>query len=263
MNWKLVLAAVIAYFIGNISTGIIIGKLYGHRDIRDSGSGNAGTTNVMRTLGWLPSVLTLVGDCLKAFAAVKIGAALAGTLGGYFCGIAVMCGHIWPVVFQFRGGKGMACALGVIFAHEPLLAVALLIIQVAVVAVTRYMSVASLVTSVVYPFIVAFFHPGDWTYILFAIAMSILTIFCHRANISRLIQHKENRLDFDKISRLSAKLKQKRAERAAAKSAPSADDGEADETDEPIDAGEADDEAETSPDGAPDGAEPDDDEDQA
>ena len=213
MNWMLVLSTVIAYALGNISTGIIVGRLYGHIDIRKTGSGNAGTTNVMRTLGWLPSVLTLVGDVLKACIAVKIGRALAGETGGYISGIAVMCGHVWPVLYQFRGGKGMACALGVILANDAWLALALLGIQVVVVAATRYMSVASLVTSVLYPVIVAVTRPGNVRYIIFAACMSVLTIFCHRANIKRLIEKKENRLDFEKISSLGRKIKQKHEER--------------------------------------------------
>lgn len=210
MNWMLVLSIVIAYALGNISTGILIGKAYGHMDIRKEGSGNAGTTNVMRTLGWVPSVLTLVGDVLKAFIAVKVGRALAGETGGYAAGIAVMCGHIWPVAYQFRGGKGMACALGVIFANDAWLALALLAIQVVVVGLTRYMSVASLVTSVLYPVIVAVTRPGNVGYLIFAVCMSALTVFCHRANIRRLIEKNENRLDFQKISNLSRKIKEKR-----------------------------------------------------
>ena len=213
MNWLLVLSIVIAYFIGNISTGIIVGKLYGLRDIRQTGSGNAGTTNVMRTLGWVPSVLTLLGYVLKAFLAVKLGRLIAGDVAGYCCGVAVMCGHVWPVIFQFKGGKGMACALGVILAFDAYLALGLLAIQVVLVAVTRYMSVASLATSVIYPFLVAIFHPGETAYLIASICMSVLTIFCHRSNISRLIHHTENRLDFDKISKLGQKIKDKHEQR--------------------------------------------------
>ena len=207
MDWLLVLSVVLAYFIGNISSGIIVGKLYGLRDIREKGSGNAGTTNVMRTLGWVPSVLTLAGDVLKAFLAVWLGRLISGETAGYCCGVAVMCGHVWPVLFQFRGGKGMACALGVIFAYDAWLALALLGIQVVLVAITRYMSVASLVTSLIYPFLVAIFHPGNTPYLICSICMSALTIFCHRSNIDRLIHHTENKLDFQKISRLGQKIR--------------------------------------------------------
>ena len=210
--------AVGAYFLGNISTGLIVGRAVGHIDIRTTGSGNAGTTNIMRTLGWLPSVLTLLGDALKAFLAVRLGK-WAGRfvetpeVGGYIGGIAVLMGHNWPALFQFRGGKGMACSLGIILANEPLLALALLILQIVIVAVTRYMSVASIVTAITYPAAVIAFHPADTGYIVFALIMCALALFCHRGNIRRLIDHTENRLDFTRISKLSQKLREKKQTR--------------------------------------------------
>ncbi|MBO4885093.1 MAG: glycerol-3-phosphate 1-O-acyltransferase PlsY [Clostridia bacterium] len=202
--------AVGAYFLGNFSTGLIVGKTFGNIDIRKTGSGNAGTTNIMRTLGWLPSVLTLVGDTLKAFIAVKLGKWLGGDIGGYIAGIAVLLGHNWPVLLNFKGGKGMASSLGIIFANEPWLAVALLVIQIVIVGLTRYMSVASICTAILYAVAVAVFHPGNTGYIIFAIIMCALALFCHRENIKRLLSGTENRLDFSKISKLSAKLRQKK-----------------------------------------------------
>ncbi|MBR3504388.1 MAG: glycerol-3-phosphate 1-O-acyltransferase PlsY [Clostridia bacterium] len=205
-----ILIAVAAYFLGNFSTGIVVGKAFGNIDIRKTGSGNAGTTNIMRTLGWLPSVLTLVGDALKAFIAVKLGKWIGGEMGGYIAGIAVILGHNWPVLFEFKGGKGMASSLGVIFANEPWLALALLVMQIVIVGFTRYMSVASICTAVAYPIIVALCHPGDTGYIVFAVLMGALAVFCHRANIRRLLKHEENRLDFEKINRLGRKLRRKK-----------------------------------------------------
>ena len=205
-----VVIAVAAYFLGNFSTGLIVGKAIGHIDIRKTGSGNAGTTNIMRTLGWVPSVLTLVGDALKAFIAVKLGKWIGGEVGGYIAGIAVLLGHNWPVLFDFKGGKGMASSLGIIFANEPWLALALLVMQILIVGLTRYMSVASICTAIAYPVIVAIRHPDNVGYIVFASSMCALSLFCHRANISRLIHHNENRLDFDKISKLGNKLRRKK-----------------------------------------------------
>ena len=205
-----VVIAVAAYFLGNFSTGLIVGKAVGHIDIRKTGSGNAGTTNIMRTLGWAPSVLTLVGDALKAYIAVKLGKWIGGEMGGYIAGIAVLLGHNWPVLFDFKGGKGMASSLGIIFANEPWLALVLLVMQIVIVGITRYMSVASICTAIAYPIIVAVCHPGDVGYIVFAAIMGVLALFCHRANISRLISRTENRLDFNKISRLGSKLRHKK-----------------------------------------------------
>ena len=205
-----VVIAVAAYFLGNFSTGVIVGRVFGHIDIRETGSGNAGTTNVMRTLGWLPSILTLLGDTLKAFIAVKLGKWISGDVGGYIAGIAVLLGHNWPVLFHFKGGKGMACSLGIILANEPLLALAMLVLQIVIVALTHYMSVASICTAILYPVAVIIFHPGNTGYIVFALIMCVLAVFCHRANIKRLINHTENRLDFSAISKLSVKLRGKK-----------------------------------------------------
>ncbi len=202
--------AVGAYFLGNFSTGLIVGKALGNIDIRKTGSGNAGTTNIMRTLGWMPSVLTLIGDALKAFIAVKLGKWIGGEIGGYIAGIAVLLGHNWPVLFEFKGGKGMASSLGIIFANEPWLALALLVMQIVIVGITRYMSVASICTAIAYPVIVAICHPDNGGYIVFAVLMGLLALFCHRANIQRLISGTENRLDFSKISKLSGKLRIKK-----------------------------------------------------
>ena len=205
-----VLIAVGAYFLGNFSTGLIVGKSFGDIDIRKTGSGNAGATNIMRTLGWLPSVLTLAGDALKAFIAVKLGRLISGDVGGYIAGIAVLLGHNWPVLLDFKGGKGMACSLGIIFANEPWLALVLLVMQIVIVGITRYMSVASICTAIAYPIIVAICHPGNGGYIIFATLMCLLALFCHRSNIKRLLSHSENRLDFSKISKLSSKLHKKK-----------------------------------------------------
>ena len=201
--------AVGAYFLDNVSTGLIVGKSFGDIDIRKTGSGNAGATNIMRTLGWLPSVLTLAGDALKAFIAVKLGKWIGGDVGGYIAGIAVLLGHNWPVLLNFKGGKGMACSLGIILATEPWLALALLALQILIVAVTRYMSVASICTAILYAAAVAVFHPDNTGYIIFAALVCALALFCHRANIKRLLSGTENRLDFSKINRLKAKLGKK------------------------------------------------------
>lgn len=206
MIWlKYLLIAVICYFLGNISTGLLIGKLTAQIDIRQHGSGNAGTTNVMRTLGWVPSLLTLAGDVLKAVLAVVIGRAIAGEIGWIVGAVAVLLGHNWPVLFGFKGGKGMACSLGIILATEPLFALIVLAVQVLVLVITRYMSVASLTTSVLYPVLVICFHASDTPYVVFSILAACLAIFCHRSNISRLIHHTENRLDFSKIKKFNRK----------------------------------------------------------
>lgn len=205
---KYVLIAVVGYLLGNISVGILIAKLYGIKDIRKLGSGNAGSTNVLRNLGWLPSVLTLVGDCLKSFIAAKLGQWLAGDVGLMIGGTAAILGHDFPVFFKFKGGKGIAASLGMILTINPWLGIGLTGVVVLIAALTGYVSLGSITVSVVYTFCIAVLMRGNahyWAYIGFSIFASLLSLFCHRKNIQRLLHHEENKLDFKKISRLSKK----------------------------------------------------------
>ncbi len=209
---KCILAAVIGYLLGNIPSGVMIAKVYGIADIRKHGSGNTGTTNVLRTLGWLPSVLTLVSDCLKGYVACLMGKALCGDPGMLLAGLGAILGHDFPVFMGFKGGKGIATSLGLIIAINPWLALALLVVQIAAVALTRYMSVASLITTVAFPIVTAILCRGRDNYGLFlgtACIASALSLFGHRSNIQRLIRGEENRLDFKKISEVSRKVMEK------------------------------------------------------
>ena len=210
---KCVLVAVIGYMLGNISTGVLISRAFGAGDIRKHGSGNSGTTNVLRTLGWLPSVLTLAGDCLKGYVACMIGRWLAGDLGMLLGGLCAILGHDFPVFLGFKGGKGIATSLGLILAIDPWLALALLAVEIVVVAFTRYMSIASFVTTLAFPILTAILYTQRANYplfVLFACLASLLSLFCHRENFRRLLRGEENRLDFARISRLSAKLRRKK-----------------------------------------------------
>lgn len=209
MAWKIILTAVVGYLLGCIPTGVLVAKIYGVRDIRTLGSGNSGTTNVLRNLGWLPSVLTLMGDCLKGYAACLIGRQLGGDVGMLTGGLCAIVGHDFPVFMGFRGGKGIATSLGLIIAINPWLALALLAVQIIAVALTRYMSVASLITTVAFPILVIFTERGRANYPLFlgaACVASALSLFGHRGNIQRLLRGEENRLDFVKIGRISEKV---------------------------------------------------------
>jgi len=209
MVWKIILSAVLGYLLGCIPTGVLVARIYGVRDIRTLGSGNSGTTNVLRNLGWLPSVLTLVGDCLKGYAACLIGRQLGGDAGMLAGGLCAILGHDFPVFMGFKGGKGIATSLGLIIAINPWLALALLAVQIVAVALTRYMSVASLITTVAFPILVCFTERSRENFPLFlgaACIASVLSLFGHRGNIQRLIRGEENRLDFVKIGKVSEKV---------------------------------------------------------
>ena len=213
---KYVLIGIGGYLMGNISLGIIIARFYGIKDIRNVGSGNAGTTNVLRNLGWLPSIMTLVGDCLKSLIPALVGGWIAGEIGLLIGGTAAIIGHDFPVFFKFRGGKGIASTLGLIIAVNPLLAVCMLVPVIIIIAITRYVSVGSIYAALSYPFFTWLFtRKGENAayYLYFALFASLLTLFCHRANIKRLIRREENRLDFKKISKLSQKFSKKNQEK--------------------------------------------------
>ena len=209
MVWKYILCAVLGYLLGNISSGILIARAFGVNDVRKYGSGNSGTTNVLRTVGWLPSVLTLVGDCLKGYAACLIGQALAGDPGMLLGGLCAILGHDFPVFMGFKGGKGIATSLGLIIAISPWVALAELMVQIIAVALTRYMSIASLIAAVAFPVFTAILCRGRENYglfLLFSIMAAALAIFQHRGNIKRLIRGEENRLDFKRITEVSKKV---------------------------------------------------------
>lgn len=190
-----IVAIIVSYFIGNISPAILIGKMMLGIDIRSKGSGNAGATNSLRVLGKKAAIATLVIDVLKGVAAVLVGKYIGGQDLAMACGMAVFIGHIWPMIFGFRGGKGIATAFGTIVTLEPLLGLIYAIIGLSTVAITRKVSVGSIVTSILFPVIAYFFDPK---YLLWATAMAVIILFKHRKNIKRLFKGEEPNLSFKK-----------------------------------------------------------------
>jgi len=203
---KYLAIAVVGYLLGNISVGVLISKAFGVWDIRKHGSGNSGSTNVLRTLGWLPGVLTLVGDCLKGYLACQFGLWLCGDPGMLLGGLCAIVGHDYPVFMGFKGGKGIATSLGLILSISPLLGVAHVVLVILIVAITRYMSIASIAAAIAYPILTAVFYANSGKFVLylvFSLLACFMAVFSHRENIRRLLTGKENRLNFDKISRIS------------------------------------------------------------
>ena len=185
--WLWVLSLVIAYLLGNISPSTLLAKAKGI-DIHKEGSGNAGTTNALRVMGKKAGVITLVVDVLKGTVAVLIGFLLAGSAGEAWCVLAVFCGHVWPVFYKFKGGKGVATAFGALLGLNPLMALLTLLIVVIAVLISKRMSVGSITER-------SYFRlfPCSWNGI-FSISGSYwqsLSLVKHRANIMRLLQGKE------------------------------------------------------------------------
>lgn len=195
-----VACVIAAYFLGNISPAILIGRAYGI-DIKKEGSGNAGTTNVLRVLGKKAAAATLVIDILKGVIAVLLGRFVEIGFGGdgvflaTVCGIAVMCGHIWPACFKFKGGKGVATAFGVLVTISPALGFATLGVVIAVIAITRRVSPGSIIGALFAPFFAYLFVPGATGGVCI---MAILVIVKHRANIKRILKGEEPKISFKK-----------------------------------------------------------------
>ena len=195
-----VLAVIIAYALGNINPAILIGRLHGV-DIKKDGSGNAGTTNVLRVLGKKAAAETLLVDIGKGVVAVLIGKLIGGMimtdpgLLGAWCALAVFCGHIWPAAFGFKGGKGIATGFGSIVTACPPVGGIILLVAIVGMILTQRVSVGSVAAALT--LIVAGFSFAPSYGIYFAI-MGLIAIWKHRANIGRLIRGEEPKISFKK-----------------------------------------------------------------
>ncbi|AIS52679.1 glycerol-3-phosphate acyltransferase PlsY [Thermoanaerobacter kivui] len=188
-----VLTAIIAYLIGCINNAYIFTKYTRNIDIRNYGSGNAGATNVLRVLGYKAAAPVFALDVLKGVIAVLIGKYLIGNTGAMIAGIAVVCGHNWPVFLKFKGGKGIATSIGVIMTVSPILGLIALAIGVTVVVLTKYVSLGSITGTVTFVLLNAIFWDSTQIFI-FSLILASLAIFQHRSNIKRLLTGTESKL---------------------------------------------------------------------
>ncbi len=196
------LVVVIAgYLLGSINFAIIIsGRTY-KDDIRQHGSKNAGMTNMMRTYGKKAAGLTLLGDALKAVVACLIGYAFFGQLGAYIAGMSCVFGHVFPVFYKFKGGKGVVTTAVTILMCNPFVFVILFALFVAILAMTKYLSLASIMSVLMYPFIlngIEVWLNGGCPYVLFALIIALLVVFKHKDNIKRLQNRTESKFSFKK-----------------------------------------------------------------
>jgi len=197
MLWTL-LAIVAAYLLGSISFAVIVSRVLGLADPRTYGSGNPGATNVLRSGSKPAAVLTLLGDAVKGWLAVwlvqRYGAPLGvGDWGVALAGVAVFLGHLYPVFFHFKGGKGVATAAGVILAFNPWLALATGVTWLIIAFFFRYSSLASLVAAVFAAFYSAFGWGFDERFIALVVIAGFV-IYRHQANIRNLMAGKERRI---------------------------------------------------------------------
>ncbi len=207
---QFLLMLVISYLVGSIPTAIITGKVLKGIDIRQHGSGNAGATNVFRVLGWKAGVFVLLVDMAKGFVAtvlvykIALGAVdIQPVVLQIIAGMAAVFGHIWTVFAGFKGGKGVGAGAGMIIGLVPGAVLAGIVVFVIVVALTRYVSLGSILASLT----VALYLYGkhfllhrtvETPLLVLGILVPVLIIFTHRSNLQRLLQGNENRIEFKK-----------------------------------------------------------------
>ena len=187
--------AVCAYLLGSLSFAIIVSKLTLGKDIRNYGSGNAGLTNSYRTMGAKKTLLVLLGDIAKGAAAVSIGMVLAGPVGKLTAGIFVILGHMFPLYFGFKGGKGVLVgAVMLAFFDWRVFGIAFLLFLLSVIA-TKWISLGSILGAISFPITTwGFYHDPVLTAMAFG--MAAVVVFMHRSNIGRIIHGKENKFSF-------------------------------------------------------------------
>lgn len=201
-----VIMAVIAYLIGSINFSVILSKKMAGFDVREKGSGNAGTTNMLRSVGKKAAAITLICDILKGVIAILIailmGKFISGANGAVLvqvAGIAVIIGHTFPIFFKFKGGKGVATSLGVLIMSNWQIGLICLVFAIILIALTQMVSVGSIAAAILYPVLTLFIPqnyiiPGN--YLIYSIILAVIIVFNHRENVKRLLKGTENRISF-------------------------------------------------------------------
>lgn len=211
----IILTLVVSYLLGSINTAILVSRHKYGADIRQSGSGNAGLTNMRRVYGNKAAVFVLVGDMLKMvlsllFAAFMYGFhympyAFCGNFILYLSGLCCILGHIFPIFYHFKGGKGVLCTVTMVLILSPIVAGAMLIIFALLLLTTHYVSLSSITAGLFYPLLLnrlfALFYGEarqDGVILVVSIVVALLILYCHRSNIVRIKEHRENKFYFRK-----------------------------------------------------------------
>ena len=205
-----VITAIIAYLIGSVNFSVILSKKMAGFDVREKGSGNAGTTNMLRSVGKKAAALTLICDVLKGVVAILIAMFIGWafkvenqSLLVQIAGIAVVLGHTFPIFFGFKGGKGVATSLGILIMSNWQIGLICLVFGVLLIALTRMVSVGSCAAAVLFPVLTLFITDNYIVaqgsgYLIYSIILAVIVLFNHRSNIKRIMAGKENRISFKK-----------------------------------------------------------------
>ena len=200
------IVAIIAYLIGSINFSVILSKKMAGFDVREKGSGNAGTTNMLRSVGKKAAAITLVCDILKGVVSIliailmdKIFSNSNGALLVQIAGVAVILGHTFPIFFKFKGGKGVATSLGVLIMSNWQIGLICLVFALILIILTQMVSVGSIAAAILYPVLTIFIPqnyilPGN--YIIYSVVLAVIIVFNHRENVKRLLSGTENRISF-------------------------------------------------------------------
>lgn len=209
-----IIIAIIAYLIGSVNFSIIISKKMAGFDVREKGSGNAGTTNMLRSVGKKAAAITLVCDILKGVISICI-AIIIGNIAKnldrelllQIAGIAVVIGHTFPVFFGFKGGKGVATSLGVLLMSNWQIGLICLVFALVLMALTRMVSLGSCGAAVLFPVLTLFINEhytvltegkNGNVYFIYSVILAIIVLYNHRENIKRILSGTENKLSFKK-----------------------------------------------------------------
>ena len=197
-----ILCIAIPYFLGSINFAILLSKAIYKTDIRDFGSGNAGATNMMRTFGKKTALMTFGGDALKAFVSGALGYLLLGQYGAHIAGLFCVIGHMFPIYYKFKGGKGVVTTAVSMLMCNPFVFLILLVIFVIIVGFTKYISLGSIMCALLYPVILdrveKFFNGSTQPYVIIPMIIAALVVFMHRENIKRLMSGTESKFSFKK-----------------------------------------------------------------
>ena len=209
-----IVIGIIAYAIGSISFSVIFSKKFAGFDVRQKGSGNAGTTNMLRSVGKKAAIITLLLDILKGVVAIVVAIILGLVISGVnkelllqIAGIAVVLGHTFPIFFKFKGGKGVATSLGIVLLTNWQIGLICLVFALTLIALTRMVSLGAVMVSILFPILTIFINTNytiltegksGIDYLAYAILLAIIVLFNHRANIKRILEGKENKISFSK-----------------------------------------------------------------
>jgi glycerol-3-phosphate acyltransferase PlsY len=191
--------AAFGYIVGSINFAVVISKMFFHDDVRTHGSGNAGATNMLRTYGRAAGISTFILDGVKGAVAVLVSMLLMGEGGMFVGGLFCILGHIFPVFYKFRGGKGVVVSAVTILCLNPTVFLCLVVMFVLIVAASKYISLGSVICAFFFPMLQAAFTTTDgFLSTTISVLIAAIVIIMHHSNIKRLINRTENKLSFKK-----------------------------------------------------------------